>query len=107
MPQSKKRRKRVAENLRQVERVRRKLHKEEEREREKENELPCERKLLISKTPVVQIKDEKLEQERPAVKQSEEPESEEEGAGANGEGSWFAINWGGIYNGLVQVFLEQ
>ena len=106
MPRSKKRRRRVADNLRQVEKVRRKLNKNEENKEDKENELLCEQKLLVCDDPAVQTQDETVECKRPGVKQSQQHESEEEEAREKSEGSWFPIDWGGIYNGLVQVSLK-
>ena len=107
MPHSKKRRRKVAENQRRVEKVRRKLNRKEEKKEDKENELLCEQKLLVCDNPAVQTEDETTERKCPGVKQSEQRESEEEEASEKREGSWFAIDWGGIYTGLVQVLLKQ
>ena len=100
MPHSKKRRRRVAENLRRVEKVRRKLEKKEEVKEDKENEILCEQKLLVCDNPAVQTEDETAERKCAVMKQRED---EEEDASEKREESWFTIGWGGIYNGLMQV----
>ena len=103
MPRSRKRRRRVADNLRQTEKVRRKLNRNEENKEEKENELVCERSVLVHDHPVVQTKDKTAEYKCPEEKRSEQREDEEKETSEKTEGSWFAVDWGGIYNGLVQV----
>ena len=100
MPRSRKRRRRVADNLRQTEKVRRKLNRNEESKEEKENESLCEQNVLVRDHPVIQTKDKTAECKCPEEKQRE---SEEKETSERTEGSWFAVDWGGIYNGLVQV----